>query len=320
MKKPSEREIIKLISDALSVRRKSLLWNDDVAVVNIGMNDVAFKCDMFVRKTDAPVQMKFWQMARKSITSCVSDFACKGIRPSAGLVSLGIPNDLGKKDIADLAHGFRKAEQEYGISIIGGDTNEADDLVIDCCMVGAAPKIVKRSGAQESDLIVTTGPFGYTPSGLKILLERGLKVDSKFKRMAIDAVLMPTARLELGIALADYASSAMDSSDGLAMTLHDMSERSDRKFIINEIPSTEQVQKFASMNNYDFRKLVFEGGEEYEIVATIPEKHLKKVKALGKRHGCQIFVIGYVARGKGVFLQHKGRTEKIRKRGYEHLQ
>lgn len=315
---PREREIIDQLTRALAITKKRTLQNDDVSTVKAGDKILAFKCDMFVRSTDAPRQMKKWQMARKSIVSCVSDFACKGIKPLASIISLGIPRNFTKNDIAELAMGFKGAEREFDVNIIGGDTNESSDLVIDCCMLGIANKIVKRSGANNDDLIITTGPFGYSSAGLKILLNRA-RAPLQFRRKAGNAVLMPTARIGFGLSLANYATSAMDSSDGLATTLYELSEHSKKKFIINSLPTTNEVREFARMNRYNLNQLVLYGGEEYEIVATIPKLNLRKVEALARKNRCRIFVIGHVEAGKGVFMKDDARLKRVERRGWEHL-
>jgi len=130
---------------------------------------------------------------------------------------------------------------------------------------------------------------------------------------------MPKPRLRFGLLLAKYATSSMDSSDGLAITLHELSIRSKKRFVLDELPTKDEVKEFAKRNRYDFNELVLHGGEEYEIVATIPKRHLKKVRSLAREAGCRLFVIGMVERGKGVFMLEKGKRIKIEKRGWEHL-
>ena len=318
MKRLSELQIIDLIATTLGISKKRTLWNDDVATVPLGNKILAFKCDMLVQSTDAPRPMRLWQIARKSIVSSLSDLACKGVKPLATLVSLAIPKHFTDKDIAQLANGFKIAEREFSVNIIGGDTNEGKELVIDCCMVGLSDHIVKRSGAKNSDLIVTSGPFGYSASGLKMLTKKA-KASASFKETAVKAVLMPKPRLEFGPLLARYATSSMDSSDGLAVTLHELSKQSKKRFIVNELPATSDIKKFAKRNRYSFNELVLHGGEEYEIVATIPKRHLKKVRRLAKKALCRLRVIGMVEKGKGVFMVEKGKRIKIEKRGWEHL-
>ncbi len=318
MKRLSERQIINLMSRALGISKKRTVWNDDVATIPLGNRLLVFKCDMLVQSTDVPKQMSLSQIARKSIVSSLSDLACKGVKPLATLVSLAIPRDFTGKKIVALINGFKAAEREFNINIIGGDTNEGKELVIDCCMIGLSNHIVKRSGANNDDLIVTSGPFGYSASGLKILLKKA-KTEKNFKNKAIQAVLMPKSRLGFGLSLAKYATSSMDSSDGLAITLQELSKQSKKRFVVNELPATSEIREFAQLNRYIFKELILHGGEEYEIVATISKRHVAKVKNLARKTGCKLFVLGTVEKGSGVFMIEKGKRIKIEKRGWEHL-
>jgi thiamine-monophosphate kinase len=98
-----------------------------------------------------------------------------------------------------------------------------------------------------------------------------------------------------------------------------LNEQSKKKFIIDSLPTTDEVKEFAKINRYDINKLVLQGGEEYEIVATIPKRNLKKVLSLARKSECRVFVIGYVETGRGVFMKRNKRLERIEKRGWEHL-
>jgi thiamine-monophosphate kinase len=111
----------------------------------------------------------------------------------------------------------------------------------------------------------------------------------------------------------------MDSSDGLALTLHELSKQSGKRFIVNHLPSTEEIKEFAKRNRYSLNELVLHGGEEYEIVGTISGRHLTKVMNIARKTGCKLFVLGRVGRGSGVFMIEKGKWIKIENRGWEHL-
>ena len=75
----------------------------------------------------------------------------------------------------------------------------------------------------------------------------------------------------------------MDSSDGLSTTLIQMSNQSKKRFVINELPTGRDVFDFANSSNLDANDLIFNGGEEYEIVATVSPSNLKKIKKYAKR-------------------------------------
>ena len=86
----------------------------------------------------------------------------------------------------------------------------------------------------------------------------------------------------------------MDSSDGLSSTLHEMSKQSKKKFILTKLPTNQDVFEFAKNNRMDPLDLVFNGGEEYEIVATVNPKFLSKIKSNAKAQKISLFEIGYV--------------------------
>ncbi len=309
-----EREIIRIITSRLGKGK----MQDDVEVITLGDARIALKCDMLVQSTDVPKQMRPWQIARKSIVACVSDMASKGIRPSYALISLALP-PLSRREVQSLAYGFHRAEEEFSIKIVGGDTNEGKEIVIDCCMVGLCTNYIKRSGAREGDVIIVSGPFGYTKAGLMLLMHDGLNASKRFKSKAIRSVMLPEPRLRFGLALRRYATSSMDSSDGLALTLHEMSRQSRKRFVIDTLPTTSEVRRFARDNMLDLNDIVLYAGEEYEIVATVRREMLGKVLRLARYNGCYAIPIGRVEHGSGVVLKEDGKVVEVEDRGWEHL-
>ena len=96
----------------------------------------------------------------------------------------------------------------------------------------------------------------------------------------------------------------MDSSDGLSTTLNEMSKQSKNKFIITKIPALKDLQNFAKSYKLNLNNLVFNGGEEYEFVFTIPPNHKKTIIKNAKLLKIPIIEIGYVTSGKGVFIKN----------------
>lgn len=285
---------------------------DDVAL--IGRN-IVFKADMLVASTDVPPGMEAWQVARKSIVSCVSDLAAKGVRPHAAMISLGLPRNCTRPYVEGLARGFAGASKEFGVKIVGGDTNEANGLVIDCSMIGFAnSRMPSRKGARPGDVVAVSGMFGLPPAGLAILMRNAVAAGA-FRKQAAESVLLPTPRQRFGMALAKYFSSSIDSSDGLAISLYELASKSKVNIAIDSVPATG-VEKFAQENGLDAQELVFHGGEEYEIVATIPKSKLKQATAAARKAGVGLHVIGRVQRGAGgVFVGKK----LLENRGYVHF-
>ena len=203
---------------------------------------------------------------------------------------------------------------------MGGDTNEAGELVIDCTMIGFPRfKVPTRNGAKPGDFVIVSGAFGFAPAGLAILLQdaNAITVSSSFRKHAVKSVLEPHPRQSFGLALARYFSSSIDSSDGLAVSLYELASQSEGvDIIIYGIPAVEGLDKFAEENSLDKHELVFHGGEEYEIVATISHTKIRKAEAAARKAGVSLHVIGRVQRGSGnVFVRNK----LLENRGYMHF-
>jgi thiamine-monophosphate kinase len=316
MRKPDELEIIKIFQNRFG--RKSSFVANDLEFLKMSDVDFVVKSDMLVQGTDVPPGMKLRDISRKSIVSCVSDFACKGIRPRYATISLALPRGITKQKVNELAKGFTIASKQFGIKIVGGDINEGKEIVIDVSMFGVGKNIVGRSGAKNGDIIITSGPFGYTSSGLEIILHN-LKAKTRFLRNSRKSIFIPTPKLEFGLKAAKYFSSSMDSSDGLSITLNDMCAQSRKRFVITRLPVAKDIVEFARKNRISLIDLVFCGGEEYEIVATVSQKNLGLVRKHAQKFEIPYFEIGYVTGGKNVVLVDKEEEKIVKRCGWVHL-
>ena len=315
MTKLNEKEIISIFQKKLENHR---FVSEDVEIFRIGKTNCVTKVDTLVESTDIPPGMKLKDAARKSVVACVSDFASKGVKPLYGMISITIPKKFSKLKITDLAIGLGKAAKEFDLRFIGGDTNEGKELVIQVSLFGSAKKIVARKGAKTNDVIVTTGPFGYSSAGLKILLNKK-KATREFSKKAKRTVFRPVPRLKFGITNLKFFSSSMDSSDGLSTTLHEMAKQSKKKFILTKLPTNQDIFEFAKTNRIDPLGLIFNGGEEYEIVATVNPASISRVKSNAKAQKIPLFEIGYVTNGVGVMYKMGTKTIPIKNKGWLHF-
>jgi len=293
-------------------------FGDDVSAVDIGSGKLAIiKTDMLVGKTDVPPQMTLWQAARKAVVMNISDLAAKGVKPQALLASVGIPRGLKERAVVQIGEGLNKGAREYGAYILGGDTGEASDLVISCAAFGIGEKkrLMLRKGAKPGDIVAVTGPFGNTAAGLKILLQN-LSAESGMKKILVDSVLMPRARLPEGLALSETGAvtASIDSSDGLAWSLHEISKSSHVGFLIEELPIAEEAKKLAKIHKLDPIELCLYGGEEYELVVTVKPRLWKKA-----RKKVSLIRIGRVTKEKTLVFKVGKKAFPIEARGWEHF-
>ena len=318
-----EREIIEIIFKCLeAVPNAPVPFGDDASAIDVGGGRLAVaKTDMLVGRTDVPPGMSLWQAARKAVVMNVSDLAAKGVQPIAVLASIGLPRGLTRKQIEQIGKGLNEGAREYGAYILGGDTGEASDLVISCSAFGICAKqsFMRRSGVKPDDLVAVTGFFGKTAAGLKILLEK-FSAPQKIKSALIDAVLMPHARLKEGLRLAQTraVTSSIDSSDGLAWSLHELSRASHVGFTIDFLPIAQEAEEFAEDHNLDPAELALYGGEEYELVVTVKPKLWKKAEEAMKKAGSTLIKIGFAVEEPSLLLKTNG-TVSIEARGWEHF-
>jgi thiamine-monophosphate kinase len=318
---PGERKIIDLIVRRLrKMPRMPIPFGDDVSGMDIGAGRLAIlKCDMLVARTDIPRGMSLRQAARKAVVMNVSDLASKGVQPRAVMVSLGLPRSTTTSDVEEIATGLDEGAREYGAYVIGGDTNECDDVVIACYLFGTAKRnsVVQRSGARPGDLVAVTGEFGNTLAGLKAL-EAESEIPSAVRGTLLTSVYNPKARLKEGIALARARAltASMDSSDGLAWSLHEISRASSVGIELHDVPISSATLEYSRIAGVDPLDLALYGGEEFELVVCLKKNAAKRAL----RSVRSLHVIGRVTPGAGtVTLLRDGTQTPIESRGWEHL-
>ncbi|OLD12376.1 MAG: thiamine-phosphate kinase [Crenarchaeota archaeon 13_1_40CM_2_52_14] len=316
----TEREIICILTKQFARQLRPLLgFNDDVSAIPLSSKTwIIVKTDMLVGSTDIPPGMTIQEAGRKAVVAAVSDFAAKGVQPTALMVSLGLPGPVARKTVQNIAFGLSQAAREYHCKIIGGDTNQADDLVIDVAGVGVAnpKKLVRRDGARVGDVVAVTGPFGNPAAGLRILMSREKKKLANHTSL-VNAVLRPKARLTEGIILAKSGgvTSSIDSSDGLAWSLHQIARASLVGINLHTIPVAPAAQSFAKERRISAIELALYGGEEYELLVTVAPNRFSSLK----KRVPSLKRIGIVEKGSEVVAHLDGRRIQVEERGWEHF-
>jgi thiamine-monophosphate kinase len=314
--------IIELLEQALGTSALTVVgFGDDVSAIRLSREQVAvLKTDMLVGSTDIPPGMTMKQAARKALVANVSDLAAKGVRPLAGVVALGLPANLSKRDVRDIASGLAQTARTYGFPLVGGDTNEAKDLTISIALFALAHRrqLVLRSGGRPGDIVAVTADFGDAAAGLKALLEEKMR-PSQLARPLYEAVYNPRAHLELGLKLAASGAitASIDSSDGLAWSLHELSKASHVGMRLDNVPVSRAAKKFADLHGYDEKDLALYGGEEYHFVLSVKRSGFTAASRAARG---KLKPIGAVTHEfSGVRLRQFGRETVIAKKGWEHF-
>lgn len=313
-----EPDIIGLIASQLSPAPKSVVvpaGEDDCAVVEWTKNEyLVVTTDMLHESTDFPQGTSARRMGWTCIAQSLSDMASMGAVPLYLVVAVGLP-EFDRKFVKELSAGMNACAGKYGACIIGGDVDKHDEITLVSTGLGKAKKelLLRRRGARAGDLLCVTGNLGNAAAAMKIR-ESGVAVDEKIKRTLDRSLLEPRPRVPEGIELSKTkaVTSMTDISDGLAVSLGDLSRASGVGFEIYEdrIPVAKHVKKVAELTGSDVKELSIYYGGDFELLFTVQKNKIDKVKKLSTK----ITVIGGVI-PKGLFMD----SEKIKIRGYQHF-
>jgi thiamine-monophosphate kinase len=168
--------------------------------------------------------------------------------------------------------------------------------------------------------VAVTGFFGKSAAGLRLLRDN-LAVSKELREVLVSAVFMPQARLKEGLALGGSraVTASIDSSDGLAWCLHELSRMSHVGFLVNSVPVADEVKCFAEFNGLDALEFALYGGEECELVVTVKPKMWVDAETAVEAVGGRLLPIGKVTRDKQVVLEVDGKKCPIEARGWEHF-
>lgn len=330
-----EKELIKrLLKRSQNISFQSLFFDelafkslsDDAALLDFGENYLVITTDLLTQTAHFPREMSYQQMGRKIVTVNVSDLAAMGATALGIVVAMALPPNLSITDFDDLMDGILQACEQYNMALIGGDTNESDELTLSGTGIGIVPKneVMMKSGAQEGDVVAVTGPLGLAAAGFKALLAddgeiEGLNPNSKDK--IIKNSLEPEARLEQGLKLAKSraVTSATDITDGLLSEMGELidSNKSSIGIIFHEelLPIPSEVYVVSGLLNEDPLEMVLTYGEDFELLVTIDDGRFNE---LNEEIG--LYKIGSITTSGQIHMVNKeGKTKILIPRGYEHL-
>lgn len=316
-----ERESIDLIRRMITRDPEELLelGRDDASARNLSSGAYVFKTDMVAEGTDLLPGMSLRQLARKCVISNFSDLAAKGGHPLFFMASVGLPVDTRDEDFLDLIKGFEDGSKGYGAYFVGGDLGESEEIVLAGFAVGKIERrLVSRSGARPGDILLTTGEFGLTWLAFQHLL-KGMDLPNGVRKEALRAAYEPKARVEEGIVASAYASSSVDSSDGLYWSLSELSRASGYGFLVERIPLHPLVSELAEKGMVDPIEAAFHGGEEYELVITVPQESLPDLEEEFREKGMILIRIGRVIEEREVLVKIGDEIEEVEEGGWEHF-
>ena len=220
-------------------------------------------------------------IGHKALARGLSDIAAMGAEPRFTLLSLALAPWVEDPWVDGFFRGFLALARKWNTALAGGDLSHTDKVTADVVVCGAVPrgKALRRNGAKAGDGIYVSGRLG-----------------KPWNRH-----LRPEPRVNIGIAIRDIASAAMDLTDGLALDLHRMCAASGLAADLEHIP----VLRGSTVEQALY------GGEDYELLLTAPEPATERLRQT------RMLRIGTMVKGRPGEIHLEG--SRIEPRGYDHF-
>jgi len=320
-----EDRLIARFFQPLATHPGALALSDDAAFIMPPAG-----CDL-VLKTDAIIGgVHFFtddaarDVARKALRVNLSDLAAKGATPLGFLLSLALPKEIGDDWLAGFAHGLRADAELYGCPLFGGDTDRTPGpITVSIAMVGSVPEgsMVRRAGAKPGDLVFVSGTIGDAALGLALRKGAPWKLSDAQRQHLASRYLLPQPRNALAEAVRRHASAAMDVSDGLAGDFAKLCRASKvaAEVEVARIPLSDAA-KAALAAEPGMLETALTGGDDYEIVCTVPAAKAESFRAAAQAANVAVTEIGQIKAGEGTrFLKPDGQALAFRRASFSHF-
>jgi thiamine-monophosphate kinase len=267
-------------------------------------------------------------IAWKALAVNVSDLAAKGARPIAYLMSLSLPERPEQAWLDDFARGFGEAQAAFALALAGGDTDRRPGpLTVTVTAIGSVPtgRMVRRSTAKAGDALFLSGSLGDSALGLLLRREPGCAtafgLEPADMHWLVGRYLRPEPRLALAPHLLAFASAAMDVSDGLVKDCARLASASGLAASIEgpKLPFSGPARP-ALGRDPDVFRIAVTGGDDYEILAAIPQERARTFAMAAAANGVAVTEIGRLAAGTGVRVTAlDGSSVAFESAGWDHF-
>jgi thiamine-monophosphate kinase len=316
----SEFDLIEnYFTDMTSTRGDVVLGiGDDAALLRPPQGrDLALSVDTLVAGVHFFPDVSPLDLGHKVLAVNLSDLAAMGAEPAWATLALTLP-EVDDLWLREFSRGFRELAAHYDLQLVGGDTTFGP-LSITVQVQGLLPmgKALTRSGAQVGDDIYVTATLGDAALALSYMRDEDDRGDLQ---QILHRLERPIPRVEVGLALRDYASSAIDISDGLAADLGHILQASQvgATVELDRIPLSPPVS--AAIQVSQDWSIAIAGGDDYELCFTLPPVHRDRVAAISRQTGVVMSRIGVIEAQTDLrFLLPDGSRLTPEHIGYDHF-
>ncbi|WNO61415.1 thiamine-phosphate kinase [Rheinheimera sp. MMS21-TC3] len=317
-----EFELIAEYFSAVGANRSDVVTGvgDDGAVIQVrDGHDLVVTTDTMVSGTHFFANDDPRALGHKLVTVNISDLAAMGAEPAWLSLALTMP-EVNQTWLKQFSAGVNETAEYYNCQLVGGDTTRGP-LSLTMTAKGLVPrgKALTRSGAKVGDYIYVTGTLGDAALGLK--LQQGLhQVSKKHHTHILQRFQYPSARVAIGQALRNIANSAMDLSDGLYGDIQHILRRSSvgASIDVQKLPLSQALKD--SCDNASAFALALSGGEDYELLFTVPENKRGSLDVLLSPYGVALTCIGRITGVVGKLeLKNGEQAFNYQPQGFKHF-
>lgn len=306
----------------------ALALTDDAAALATNGEDLVVTTDAIVEGVHFLPNDPPDTLARKALRVNLSDLAAKGAEPAGFVLTLAL-RSVDHSWLGPFAAALGEDAREFGCPLFGGDTvSTSGPAMISVTAFGRVPKgaMVKRAGAKPGDLVVVTGTIGDAAIGLRLLTgdngEMNGVLDETQRGGLIARYRMPQPRSRLASAVRQWASAAMDVSDGLAGDLEKLCGVSgvSAEVRLADVPLSAPARMAVGSGAVDLESLIA-GGDDYEVLCTVPERSFGALRTAAEDADVPVTAIGRISEGPGRvrFVDAKGAEITLSRRSYSHF-
>ena len=280
---------------------------DDSAVLTPPANQQLVICtDTLVAGRHFPLDTNPHAIGWKSVAVNLSDIAAMGAKPHSILLALSLA-DIEHDWLKGFSQGLYACCDQFGVSLIGGDTTQSPHLTISVTALGwiESSQAITRAGAQVGDYVCVSGQMGDAAFGLAHL--------DHVLRKRLD---YPTPRCQLGQQLKGLASSMIDVSDGLAQDLGHILKASGvgAQIQLDALPISAALLQLPEEKQWQY---ALAGGDDYELCFTISAQNYQKL--IQQKQDISITKIGQITQQKGLTFVQNGVDHSLQFYGYQHF-
>ncbi|NQZ22340.1 MAG: thiamine-phosphate kinase [Colwellia sp.] len=316
-----EFELIRHYFTEQIVKRKDvhLGIGDDCALVTPPERQhIAVTTDTLVAGVHFPLTTSARAIGHKSIAVNLSDLAAMGAEPSWISLAITLP-EIDEQWIDEFCVGVFELCEFYNVQLIGGDTTQGP-LSISVTAQGFVPfdKHISRSGAKAGDWLYVTGEIGGAALALQHIQGK-VVVEPKYQDEVIKRLDFPQARILAGQALREYATSAIDLSDGLVADLEHICKASSvgANIVLDNLPiPLALTETIGAEKAYD---MALKGGDDYELLFSVAEENRVGMETVLANSGNKITCIGQLNGSDNITTTLNSKPVVLNVKGFQHF-